>query len=467
MSLDQLPPNSLEAEKGVLGCILLDPSDTLARCITMMRPGAEVFYDLRHRIIYEQALYLWQTDAPIDLITLNQRLRDTGQLEGVGGMDYLSQLPDAVPSAANLDYYVEILIKKFILRGLMKAGAEVIEDARKDPADTSEVVARASAAVQNVIDISAGGQDAESAKVLVPDAMAHIEHLITHAGKVVGLSTGFDDLDMMTWGLEAPEVIVLAARPGMGKTSMAMNIAEHVAVNLRVPVGVFSMEMSKQSLMVRMLCSRARVDATNVRAGMVAHNDVAKLVTASRDLVNAPLYIDDSSALSILELRARAKRMAQQYGVKLFVVDYLQLMHASIRRSDSRQHEVATISGGIKAMAKDLHVPVLLLSQLNRKLDDRGAAAPPKLSDLRESGAIEQDADKVMLLHKKNKEITNPNGTYTQNIQVSNIIAKNRNGPTGEVDLVFLRGITRFENAAKVSYEDTEQQTTLPYPEQP
>jgi replicative DNA helicase len=413
-----------------------------------------------------QAVELWQANKPVDVITLHQGLRDTAQLEGVGGMSYLAELPDKVPSAANLEYYVEILLKKFTLRRLIIASAETLDEARKDPADVAEVVARASGAVQAVIDISAGGQEAESARVLVPEAMAHIDHLVAHAGQVVGLATGFSDLDVMTWGLEAPEVIVLAARPGMGKTSLAMNIAEHVAVNLKVPVGVFSMEMSKQSLMVRMLCSRARVDSTDVRSGKVANINLSKLTKASLELMRAPLYIDDSSALSILELRARAKRMAQTYGVKLFIVDYLQLMHANVRRSDNRQHEVATISGGMKALAKDLNVPVVLLSQLNRKLDDRGVAAPPKISDLRESGAIEQDADKVILMHKKNKEVTNPNGSYTQNIQVCAIVAKNRNGPTGEVDLVFLRGITRFENAAKASsYEDEDPQPNLPYKE--
>lgn len=464
--LDQLPPHSLEAEQGVLGCILLDPNESLANCIAVMRPGADTFYDLRHRVIYNHAVELWQKGNPIDLITLQQSLRDTGELEQVGGVSYLADLPDKVPSAANLDYYVEILIKKFTLRRLIVVAAVIGDEARMDPEGVQDVVARANSAVQEVADVAVAGNEVASARTLVPEAMAHIDHLLTNAGKVVGIPTGFADLDVMTWGMEPTEVVVLAARPGMGKTSLAMNVAEHVACNLRIPVGVFSMEMSKQSLMVRMLCSRARVNATNVRSGLISERDIQKLVAASADLVGAPLHIDDSSALSILQLRARARRMWQSFGIKLFIIDYLQLMHAQVRRSDSRQHEVATISGGIKAMAKDMNLPVLVLSQLNRRLDDRGANAPPKMSDLRESGAIEQDADKIVFLHKKNKEIANPGGTYTQNIEVSSIVAKNRNGPTGEVDLVFLRGWTRFENAAKASTNESQDtQTSLPYSE--
>lgn len=447
----------------MLGCILLDPAECIARCITLFKPGAEVFYDLRHRTLYELAVELWERNKPVDIITLHQSLRDNNRLEGVGGMTYLAALPDKVPSAANLEYYIDIVLKKYTLRRLIIAAAEVGEKARQDPEEVQDIVAEGAAAMQAVADLAAGGQELAAAKVLVPQAMDYIEHISKHAGSVVGLSTGFADLDVMTWGLEPPEVLILAARPGMGKTSLAMNIAEHLAVDKGTAVGVFSMEMSKQSLMVRMLCSRARVDAHSVRSGSVSEYDGVKLVKASVDMVKAPLYIDDSSALSILQLRARARRMHQLYGVKIFIIDYLQLMNAQVRRTDNRQHEVAIISGGIKAMAKDLNVPVVVLSQLNRRLDDRGANAPPRLSDLRESGAIEQDADKVLLLHKTNKEITNPNGTYTQNIEVKGIIAKNRNGPTGEVDLIFLRGCTRFENAAKISNEDANTQGTLPY----
>jgi replicative DNA helicase len=290
-------------------------------------------------------------------------------------------------------------------------------------------------------------------KQLVHQAITTIENFHQRQGMLTGVGTGFVDLDKMTSGLHNGEMIVIAARPSMGKTSLAMNIAEHVAIDLRLPVGVFSLEMTAESLVLRMLCSRSRVNLRNIREGFLAERDFPKLTGAAGKLANAPLFIDDTSALSILQLRAKARRMAQQYGVKLFVVDYLQLLHSTARRAENRQQEIADISNGIKALAKELKVPVIVLSQLNRELE-REKNRKPRLSDLRESGAIEQDADLVALLYKPSSGDDEESGQEQDAVPVNLLIAKQRNGPTGDINLTFLRSYTRFESAAKISGDD-------------
>jgi replicative DNA helicase len=269
---------------------------------------------------------------------------------------------------------------------------------------------------------------------------------------LTGLGTGFPDFDKMTSGLHEGEMIVIAARPSMGKTSLAMNVAEHVALDLRLPVGVFSLEMTADSLVLRMLCSRARVNLRSIRDGFLAERDFPKLTGAAGKMANAPLFIDDSSGLSILQLRAKARRMYQQYGIKLFVIDYLQLLHSTARRAENRQQEIADISSGIKALAKELKVPVIVLSQLNRELE-KDKNRKPRLSDLRESGAIEQDADLVALLYKPSSDDEDAPAEQ-EAAPVNLLIAKQRNGPTGDVNLTFLKSYTRFESAAKISSED-------------
>jgi replicative DNA helicase len=295
-------------------------------------------------------------------------------------------------------------------------------------------------------------------KDLVKKAINTVEDFHQRQGMLTGVGTGFSDLDKMTSGLHPGEMTVIAARPSMGKTSLAMNIAESVAIDQHLPVGVFSLEMTAESLVLRMLCSRARVNLRNVREGFLAERDFPKLTGTAGKLANAPLFIDDSSALSILQLRAKARRMAQQHGVKLFVVDYLQLLHSTSRRAENRQQEITDISGGLKALAKELNVPVIVLSQLNREPEKREGGAKPRLSDLRESGAIEQDADVVGLLYKPGKGAGEDEeggaGEEPEAEPVNLLIAKQRNGPTGDVKLTFLRQITRFESAAKVSDDD-------------
>ena len=447
-SISELPPHSIEAELGVLGCIMLDPANVLADCITILKAGPVIFYDLRHRTIYEHLVWLWDNKKPVDLITLHQSLRDAGRIDDVGGLSYLASLPDKSPSAANLPHYAEILIKKYTLRRIIHHAVELARDAKAEPQDVSGLLSKASAEVDNVTQLSTPDDAVASMKVLIPEAMDHIEHLRQNKGALLGLPTGLIDLDMMTWGLQKDSFIVIAARPSVGKTALGMNIADYVTVDYGAAVGVFSLEMSRQALVVRMLCSRARVSSSWVQTGDLSEASAAKLTEASTKLFKAPLHIDDSSQLSILQLRARARQMQSKFGIKLIIVDYLQLMTAPGTRND-RQQEVSIISRGLKALSKELHLPVLALAQLNRNLDARGVNAKPRLSDLRESGSIEQDADVVILLHRTDKEELPQNSS-----NITAIVAKHRNGPTGEIPLVFLKSCTRFECSAKVSAED-------------
>ncbi len=453
--IDRLPPHSIEAERGVLGCVLLSPGECLGVCIEKFKSGPELFYDLRHRHIYELLVGMYDKREVIDLLTVQQRLKDGNQLEAVGGLAYLASLPDAVPSAANLSYYADIVREKHLLRRMIQTCTDVVGRVYEHE---GEVDALLDEVERDVLRISEERveEKTSSIKDLVKNAITTIEHFHQRQGMLTGISTGFPDLDKMTSGLHGGEMIVIAARPSMGKTSLAMNMAEHVAIDERLPVGVFSLEMTAESLVLRMLCSRSRVNLRNIRDGFLAERDFPKLTGSAGKLAGAPLFIDDTAGLSILQLRAKARRMTQQYGVKLFVIDYLQLLHSTSRRAENRQQEIADISNGIKALAKELKVPMIVLSQLNRELE-KDKNRKPRLSDLRESGAIEQDADLVALLYKptggEDDDADKP-GLEQDAIPVNLLIAKQRNGPTGDVALTFLKAYTRFESAAKVSADD-------------
>jgi replicative DNA helicase len=453
--IDRLPPHSIEAEQGVLGCILLSPNDCLGECIEKLKPGHLVFYDLRHQTLFQTLTEMFDEKQAIDVITLQQRLKNTQQMEGVGGLAYICTLPDAVPSAAHLQFYLDIILEKYLLRKVVQTCTGIAARVFEYEGEVDALLDEVERDVLQISQERVSGANA-SIKELVNRAITKIEEYHANQGLLTGLSTGFQDFDRMTTGLHEGEMIVVAARPSMGKTSLAMNIAEHVALELKVPVGVFSLEMTADQLILRMLCSRSRVNLRNVRDGFLAERDFPKLTGAAGKMAAAPLFIDDSSALSILQLRARARRMWQQSGIKLFVIDYLQLLHSTSRRAENRQQEIAEISGGLKALAKELKVPVLVLSQLNRELEKRGPGERPRLSDLRESGAIEQDADLVGLLYRetKNKDGDDEVEVEQEALAVKLYIAKQRNGPTGDVDLTFLKSYTRFESAAKVGAED-------------
>ncbi len=455
LHIDRLPPHSIEAECGVLGCVLLSPNDCMGECLEKLKDGVEVFYDLRHQTIYEMLAAMYDQRQGIDIITIQQKLKDKGLLDQVGGISYLAQLQDAVPSAANLSYYLEIIREKFLLRKMIQVCTAATSKVYEFEGEVDALLDEVERDVLKIAESRAQG-GVLSTKDLVGKAIGTIENYFSRKGVLNGLGTGFPDLDRMTDGLHGSEMIVIAARPSMGKTSLAMNIVESVVLEQKLPAAVFSLEMSAESLVLRMMCSIARVNLRSIREGFMSESDFPKLTSAAGRLANAPLFIDDSAGLSILQLRARARRLHQQHGVKLFVVDYLQLLHSTARRSqENRQQEIADISSGIKALAKELKVPVLVLSQLNRELE-KDKSRKPRLSDLRESGAIEQDADVVGLLYKPSAgdDEDGAPAEEADGLPVNLLIAKQRNGPTGDVNLTFLKNYTRFESAAKVSDED-------------
>jgi replicative DNA helicase len=454
-NVDRLPPHSMEAEVGVLSCILIAPNDCMGECIESLKMGAEAFYDLRHQTIFSNLAEMYDSRVAIDVITLQQRLKDKQLLEQVGGLAYLSPLPDAVPSAANLSYYLEIVKEKYLLRKMIHTCTDVVSRVYDFEGEVDMLMDEVERDILRISEARVEGQSS-NIKELVKRAINQIEDFHQRQGMLTGVGTGFTDLDKMTSGLHPGEMIVIAARPSMGKTSLAMNIAEHVALEQKLPVGVFSLEMTSESLVLRMLCSRSRVNLRNIRDGFLAERDFPKLTGAAGKLANAPLFIDDSSGLSILQLRAKARRMSQQYGIKLFVIDYLQLLHSTARRAENRQQEIADISNGVKSLAKELNVPVIVLSQLNRELE-KDKNRKPRMSDLRESGSIEQDADLVGLLYKPNSGDDDDSAAPSEEqdaVPVNLLIAKQRNGPTGDVHLTFMKSYTRFENAAKISDDD-------------
>ena len=455
--IDRLPPHSPEAEQGVLGCVLLSPNDCMGDCIGKFKAGAEVFYDLRHQTIYGALSEMYDAREAIDLITLQQRLKDRNLLEQVGGIAYLAALPDTVPSSANLSYYADIVQEKFLLRKMIHTCTDVVGRVYDFEGDADLLMDEVE---RDILQINEARVENKSPAIkdLVARAIQTVEECHQRQGMLTGIGTGFTDFDKMTTGFHPGEMIVIAARPSMGKTSLAMNIAEHVALEEKLPVGVFSLEMTADALTLRMLCSRARVNLRSMREGFLSERDFPRLTGAAGKLQSAPLFIDDTPALSILQLRAKARRLWQQYGIKLFVIDYLQLMHSTSRRAqDNRQQEIADISSGLKALAKELNVPVIVLSQLNREMEKRDSGSKPRLSDLRESGAIEQDADVVGLLYSPEAKGSAVEQSAVENAEsapVNLLIAKQRNGPTGDVHLTFLKPYTRFESSAKISDED-------------
>ena len=481
--VDRLPPHSIEAEQGVLGCMLLDPNTAIGTCVEKFKSrrddtanapsnrrdtpapnphagAAAAFYDLRHQSIYETLVTMYDAKEAIDIITVRQRLKDKGQLDAIGGVAYLNALVDATPSPANLPFYADIVVEKHLLRRMIQTCSSVIgrifdEEQQGDVEQLLDEVEK------EVLHISEEREETVSVgmKDLVKKAILQIQEMHERQGQTTGLSTGFVDLDKMTTGLHPGEMIVIAARPSVGKTSLAMNIAEHVALDLKLPVGVFSLEMSAESLVLRMLCSRARVNLRSIREGFLAERDFPKLTSVSGKMAGAPLFIDDTAGLSILQLRAKARRMHQQHGIKLIVVDYLQLLRSTAKRAENRQQEIADISQGIKALAKELKIPVIVLAQVNRESEKRGPGEKPKLSDLRESGSIEQDADFVGLLYRPKANAEGDEDTEAKpNFDaepINLLIAKQRNGPANEdVKLTFMKCFTRYESASRVDDTD-------------
>jgi replicative DNA helicase len=441
-------PSSEDGEKGVLCSLLLSPREVADLCVLSLRPDA--FYIPAHQTIYSLILDFGDKSKPIDFVSLKQALKDRNQIEEIGGPEYLSALYSFVPTAANAGYYIEIVREKYVLRRLIIA-CNRLSNQCYDPQEDIEPLL--DDAEREIFAITGEHVNTEivATKDLVMAAIEQIEKLYENRGSVTGLPTGFVELDRMTSGLHPAEMVVIAARPSMGKTALAMNVAEHVAMNVGKPVAVFSLEMSSQQLVQRLLCSRAKVDLQRVRNGFLSERDFPNLTAAAAKLAAAKMFIDDTPGLSITELRAKARRMKSQQDIQLIVIDYLQLLRSTSRRAqDNRQLEISEISGGIKALAKELNLPIIVIAQLNRQPDTRAKeGGRPRLSDLRESGSIEQDADVVGLLVRPEYYETDEDAKQEKAGEAELIIAKQRNGPTGDVPLTFLKEYTRFESRAR------------------
>src|ERR1041385_431217 len=399
--IHRTPPHSVEAVQGVLGSMLISPRDAIAEVVEKITD--EYFYVPAHQTIFTVLVDLWNAGQAIDLITFTQVLRDRNLLETVGGPALVTSLFTFVPTAANVGYYLEIVRDKYILRSIIAASTESVRRAYEEQ---DEVGALLDEVEQKIFAV---GEDRFKGQMLsmkdqVMEAIESIEKLYERKGGITGISTGFVEFDRMTSGLHPAEMIVIAGRPSMGKTALAMNIAEHAAIQEKLPVGVFSLEMSSQQLVQRLLCSRARVNLQKVRDGFLAERDFPSLTAAASKLAEAKIFIDDSASLTILELRAKARRLKAQQDVKLIIVDYLQLLRSTSRRAqDNRQLEISEISAGLKGLAKELKIPIIVAAQLNRNPEIRTGSGKgvPRLADLRESGSIEQDADVVGLLMRE------------------------------------------------------------------
>jgi len=443
--IHRTPPHSVEAEQGVIGSMLLSPRDTIAEVVAQVNEN--YFYVPAHVTIYNALVKMWDSSQAIDMITLTEYLRNVGQLEAVGGPAFLAHVQTFVPTAANVLYYVGIVIDKFLLRQMIAGATETVRRAYEEQ---DEVRLLLDDVEQRFISI---GDTVTSVSVTsMKDNVMHAIEVIESAHErkgITGLSTGFVEFDRMTNGLQPSEMIVIAGRPSMGKTGLCMNIVEHVALVNKTAVGVFSLEMSTNQLTQRLLCSRARVNSQKVRDGFLSERDFPALTAAASKFGEAPIYIDDSSSMSILELRAKARRLKSRYDIGLVVVDYLQLLSSMSKRGqENRQVEVSEISKGLKSLAKELKLPVLVAAQLNRQPEGR-YHGKPRLSDLRESGSIEQDSDTVCLLTRPEVYEDDQELRHEMAGEAELIIAKQRNGPTGEVYLTFIKEFTRFETRAR------------------
>jgi len=435
-NLRRVPPQNLEAESSVLGGILLE-NDAINVVLELLRTGD--FYRESHRKIFRAMIELADRSEPVDIITLSECLKNRGELEAVGGSAYLASLNDFVPTAANISYYARIVREKSILRHLINAAIEVATKGYDGTGNVEELLDSAERAIFDITEQRIKGSFVKVGDMM-KDSIKMVEKLFERKTMITGVPTGFKDLDTKTAGLQPADLIIVAARPGMGKTAFSLNIASHAAFS-GYGVAVFSLEMAKEQLALRLLCSEARVDNSKVRTGYLSDRDFPKLATAAGRLHDALIFIDDTPAISVLELRAKARRIARDREKKLglIIVDYLQLMRGT-GAAQNREQEISEISRSLKALAKELNVPVLAVSQLNRRVEDRNDKTP-QLSDLRESGAIEQDADVIAFIYREaayNPKSDDNTATIT--------IAKQRNGPTGDLTLTFLREFTRFED---------------------
>lgn len=437
----KIPPQNIDAEKSLLGAILID-EDVLSDASEIVKP--KDFYDKNHQTIFNGMISLYEKHSPVDMLTLTDELKRKNQLEIIGGSAYLSELTNYVPTATHADAYANMVAQKAVRRRLIKASSEISEMGYDEEADVQEMLSKAESELFSVSDQSLK-QDLVSIESILTDSFDRMEELYQNKGAIRGIRTGYKDLDNMTAGLQRSDLIILAARPAMGKTTLVTNLAYNVATIEKKAVLFFSLEMSKEQLIDRMLADAAGVDSWNIRTGNLSDEDFAKITDAMGELAEAPIYIDDKPGLSVLEMRTKARRIAHEQELGLIVIDYLQLMQGSKRNDNNRVQEVSEISRGLKLVARELNVPLIALSQLSRTVETRTPPIP-QLSDLRESGSIEQDADIVSFIYR-------PGYYEPDNPDVANItkliIAKHRNGPTGEVQLYFHPERLRFMSLDK------------------
>ena len=435
--LERTMPQSIEAEMSVLGAMILD-NEVINLVIPILNKLS--FYKTAHRELYQAIVDIYDKGQPVDLVVLREELKKRSLLEKVGGVEYLMELEEAVPTIGNVEYYANIVREKAIKRNLIEVAATIQKQSFEESTDTEHLL---DASERAIFDITQRKFNTASTKLneILKETFSRIENLHDRQSRLTGLSAGFYDLDDITCGLQPSELIIVAARPSMGKTSLVLNVVEHVGVVEKKPVVIFSLEMSAQQVAQNMLCSHARIDAHKLRMGFLDDKQWSDLSYGLGSLSEAPIFIDDTPGLTVLEIRAKARRLKAQYDIQLVAVDYLQLMESS--REENRQQEISVISRRLKSLARELKIPVIAVSQLNRSVESREGHRP-RMSDLRESGSIEQDADVIVLLHRDN--YYNPDKDNTAEL----IIAKQRNGPTGVVKLTFLSHFMRFESLASM-----------------
>ncbi len=443
-------PANVEAERSILGAILLD---NLAYNQAAEHLKPEDFSLDSHRRIYSRMIDLAESSRPIDMITLVEELDRTKELEPIGDVGYISGLVDGVPDRPSIEHYIKIVRDKALLRGLIHTANAAIARAAEQSDPAEEILNEAEAAIFQLSEKRIG-RGFLGVQEIVKESFGSVDALLQRGQRITGLETHYADLDEMTSGFQKSDLIILAARPSMGKTAFALNIAENAAIDDQKVVGVFSLEMSREALLLRLLCSRAKVDSHKMRTGSLWREDMSKVVHAMEDLAHAPIFIDDTPGIALSEMRAKARRLMQSQGrLDLLVVDYLQLMSGGSRRYENRTQEVSAISRGLKALAKELTVPVIALSQLSRAPESRGGDHRPQLADLRESGSIEQDADVVAFIFRE--EVYKQDDPDLEG-KAELIIAKQRNGPTGKVKLAFLKNSTRFESLLEGGIDGSE-----------
>jgi len=443
MELGRNPPQNISAEQAALGSMLLQ-EEAILHSIDILKP--EDFYQKSHQIIFQCILDLFEKSRGVDLVTLTEELNRKNLLEKIGGVTYLTNLINSVPTAANIEYYLKIIEEKSILRNLINNTTKIISMAYEEKEDAKILLDKAEHLVFEISERNIR-QSFVPIKEIIQDSYEKIEDLYHREEFITGVPSGYEELDDITTGFQPSELIVVAGRPGMGKSAFCMNIAQYISIYKNIPVAIFSLEMSKSQLVQRMLCSEARIDAHSLRKGRLAEADWAPLSMAAGRLSSSSIFIDDTAGISCLEIRAKARRLKAQCSLGLVIVDYLQLMQTA-GKIENRQQEISEISRSLKSLARELNVPVVAVSQLSRAVEQR-IERRPRLSDLRESGAIEQDADLVIFIYRE--EYYRPKTEKKGIAEI--IISKQRNGPTGKVELTFIKEYAKFENLSRISPE--------------